>query len=96
MIDIATLQNLSREARKNLAEARKRGEVPPAVTRRDLRLVIRRKCYECMGGEDSPGVRVDIANCTSGPTSSAPCSLWAHRPHQSRMAGADQNLASTN
>ena len=77
MIDIATLQNLSREARQKLAEARRRGEVPPAITRRDLRLAIRRKCYECMGGEDAPGVTVDIGNCTSGPNSRVPCPLWA-------------------
>jgi len=82
------------EALKLARSERANGLRPPIPTKADLRAAIRAKCYECMGGEDAPGVRTDIANCSSGPTSQASCSLWAHRPHQSRMAGAGQKLAS--
>ena len=72
------------EALKLARSERANGLRPPIPSKGDLRRAIRQKCYECMGGEDFPGVRTEIANCTSTPEAAAPCPLWPHRPHQSR------------
>ena len=41
-------------------------------------------CYICMGGPEGSGMRTDIAECTSGPDSQAPCPLWSWRPYKGK------------
>lgn len=44
-----------------------------------LRLAVTAKCYECLGGDDTPNVRREIRDCTS-----RKCPLYPVRPYQGR------------
>jgi len=42
-----------------------------------LRLAITAKCWECLGGDDTPNIRREIRECTS-----RKCPLYPVRPYQ--------------
>lgn len=46
---------------------------------------IRAACYECLGGEDCPNIRDQIAYCTAWD-----CALWHRRPHQHLCADPER------
>ena len=76
---------LGQERSRINAELRRQGALPPLVTARLLRAVIRDKCLECMGyrqGNAEPRPMDEIRECSSGPASRAPCALWPYRPWQ--------------
>lgn len=48
-----------------------------------LRLAVTAKCWECLGGEDTPNIRREIRDCTS-----TRCPLYPVRPYQSKDEAA--------
>jgi len=83
------LDNIREMALKKLAENKRNGKVAsnPMTRFKDRSTglnAIRAKCWECMGGteEGGAGVRTLIRECTCGPESRAPCSLWTFRGYK--------------
>ena len=70
------------EARLAAKESKRRDFSEKFAEKPTRKAAINLFCERCMGGPENAGYRTLIRQCSAGPESSLPCSLWPFRPYK--------------